>query len=62
MASAFSCPTVDVGARVASVEVNGSSRKTLAQVRPQGVPRGNSSPDIIFNVKDFNFSCAWLEQ
>jgi len=60
MASTFSDIVVDVGVGASTVGENGSTEQTTVQVHSQGVPRGNSSPDIVLNVKEFDSACTWL--
>lgn len=62
MALTFSSPSVDVGVGAIVVGENGFVEQISTQVHSQGVPRGNFTPDIILNVKEFDSACTWLEQ
>ena len=61
MASALFNPAVAASARVVVVYENGPAEQTPTQVCPQGVPRGNSSPNLVLNITTFETACQWLE-
>lgn len=41
---------------------NGSTCEAPQEFRPQSIPQGNSSPNIIIMLHEFNQAYAWIEK
>lgn len=62
MASAFSDTIFSASVGVVEAGVNGSTEQASMKVCSQSIPRGNSSPDLVLNIQEFESACSWLEK